>query len=224
MTSHWDAETYLWSFQLCFIRNNPRDLNLGRWEARNRNRGQQLGLSWQQRACHIFNVYDLYRRCPPRQFDALLARLHQQSMLIFATIALVHPKSALEPFQWLAVRSFEWLFLAGILESSLDCFAIFCHNVINNWSRVSKEPNYFRCWAPSAKAFDDRGFSIILRIWFQHRSHLENDYLLKTSGFLGCQQQPLAEAQYSGKFKLKFVRILMTHLEYHPHDLQGNTN
>ena len=36
---------------------------------------------------------------PPRQFDALLARLHQQSMLIFATIALGHPKSAFEPFQ-----------------------------------------------------------------------------------------------------------------------------
>jgi len=36
----------------------------------------------------------------------------------------------------------------------------------------------------------------------------EYDYLLEASGFLGCQQ-PLAEV-YSGKFKLKFVRILMT--------------
>jgi len=34
----------------------------------------------------------------PWQFDTLLARLHQQSMLIFAMIALGHPKSALEPF------------------------------------------------------------------------------------------------------------------------------
>ena len=31
------------------------------------------------------------------------------------------------------------------------------------------------------------------------------------SDFLGRQQQPLAEVQYSGKFKLKFVRILVTH-------------
>ncbi|EGI63374.1 hypothetical protein G5I_08245 [Acromyrmex echinatior] len=31
--------------------------------------------------------------------STLLARLHQQSMLIFATIALGHPKSAFEPFQ-----------------------------------------------------------------------------------------------------------------------------
>jgi len=48
---------------------------------------------------------------------------------------------------------------------------IFCHNVINDW--VSQDPNYFCCWAPSAKAFDDRGTSIlgsniaaILRIWY----------------------------------------------------------
>jgi len=35
----------------------------------------------------------------------------------------------------------------------------------------------------------------------------------ETSGFLG-HQQPLAEAQYSEKFKLKFVRILVTHPVY----------
>ena len=35
--------------------------------------------------------------------------------------------------------------------------------------------------------------------------------LLKASGFLGRQQQLLAEAQYSRKFKLKFIRILVTH-------------
>jgi len=37
-------------------------------------------------------------------------------------------------------------------------------------------------------------------------------YNLKTSGFL--RRQSLAETQYSGKFKLKFVRILMMHPTY----------
>ena len=40
---------------------------------------------------------------------------------------------------------------------------------------------------------------------FQHRGHYY--CLLEVSGFLGRQQQPLAEAQYSGKF----VRILVMH-------------
>jgi len=48
----------------------------------------------------------------PRQFDALLAHLYQQSMLIFATIALDHPKSALESFQWLR-RSSRCVLLNG---------------------------------------------------------------------------------------------------------------
>ena len=33
---------------------------------------------------------------PLQQFDGLLARLHQQLMLIFATIVLGHPKSAFQ--------------------------------------------------------------------------------------------------------------------------------
>jgi len=41
----------------------------------------------------------------------------------------------------------------------------------------------------------------------------ECDCLLKASGFLG-RQQSLAEAQYSGKLKLKFVWILVTYLVY----------
>jgi len=45
--------------------------------------------------------------------STLLVHLHQQSMLIFATIALGHSKSALEPFQRLrgvlTVHSFAWL-------------------------------------------------------------------------------------------------------------------
>ena len=48
----------------------------------------------------------------------------------------------------------------------------FCHNVINDWSRIFKEPNYFRCWAPSAKVFHERGSPIILRTWFQHHAIL----------------------------------------------------
>ena len=71
----------------------------------------------------------------------------------------------------------------------------------------------FRSWAPNAKAFDARGSSIILRTSIS-QSFWEYDYLLEASGFLGRQQQLLAEAQYSEKFKLKFVRILVTHPIY----------
>jgi len=51
------------------------------------------------RASVVSLMYTICIEGLPRQFDALLARLHQQSMLIFVTIALGHPKSALEPFQ-----------------------------------------------------------------------------------------------------------------------------
>jgi len=113
-------------------------------------------------------------------------------MLIFATIVLDSSEISAWVFQRLreSLHSFEWLFFVGILEPSLDCskvvyFAtkshIFCH-IINGWSRVSKEPNYFHYWALSAKVFDDRGSSIIvgfaldfnigaiLRIWLFTRS------------------------------------------------------
>ena len=53
-------------------------------------------LSWQPQRASLMCTICIEG---PRQFDALLARLHQQSMLIFATIALGHPKSAFEPFQ-----------------------------------------------------------------------------------------------------------------------------
>ena len=54
---------------------------------------------------------------------------------------------------------------------------------------------------PLLSTFDDHGFSIILRTWFQHRDYFENmTVLLEVLDFLGRQQQPLAEAQYSGKF------------------------
>jgi len=178
MTLHWDAETCLWPFQLRSICSSPRDLNLDCWEIRMG--AEQLGLSWQhQRASVVFLMCTIYIEDSLRQFDALLARLHQQSMLIFATDC---PGSS-EINAWalsttvgiLAMRSFEWLFFAGILEPSLNCSKVRkfdCSNILPQ--RQFKESNYFHCWAFSAKVFDDRGSSSILRIWFQHRGHFEN--------------------------------------------------
>jgi len=62
----------------------------------------------------------------------------------------------------------------GTFVDSKTIYFVYAHNVINGYSRVFKEPNYFRCWAPSAKAFDDRGSSIILHTWFQHLGYFEN--------------------------------------------------
>jgi len=82
----------------------------------------------------------------PQLFDALLARLHQQSMLIFAMIALGHPKLALKPFQWLQESSRCFRVISS-LEPLLDCSkTVYFHTTSNSWFRV-KEPNYFRCWA-----------------------------------------------------------------------------
>jgi len=61
---------------------------------------EQLDLSWQpQRAFVVSLMCTICIEGLPRQFDALLVRLYQQSMLIFAMVALGHPKSALELFQ-----------------------------------------------------------------------------------------------------------------------------
>ena len=99
MTSHWDAETCLWPFQLRSLYSSLRDLN-GLLGGQNGSRDEQFGLSWQsQRASVVSLMCTICIEGPPWQFDALLARLYQQSMLIFATIILDHPKSALEPFQ-----------------------------------------------------------------------------------------------------------------------------
>jgi len=58
--------------------------------------GEQLGLSWQhQRTSVVSLMSTICIESLLRQFDALLARLYQQLMLIFATIALGHLKSAL---------------------------------------------------------------------------------------------------------------------------------
>jgi len=73
----------------------------------------------------------------------------------------------------LVVRFFEWLFLAGILKSSLDC----CPYILPHHKRLVsgiQRTELFRCWAPSAKAFDDAAFLSTLRTWFQYRGHIEN--------------------------------------------------
>ena len=69
---------------------------------------------------------------PPRQFDALFG-LHQKSMLIFATIALGHPKLALESFQRLRKSSRCVLSSdsSSLIYWNLGLLNIFCHNVIN---------------------------------------------------------------------------------------------
>jgi len=168
---------------------------MGRARMSRERRATRIVLATSENICHIFNKCMICIEDPPQQFDALLVRLHQQSMLIFATLALSYPKSALEPFQlrkFSLVRSFEWLFLAGILKLSLTILKpyIFCQHH-NDWSREFREPNLYSALSTS------RPF------W---------EYLLETSGFLE-RQQLLAEA-YSRKFKLKFVRILITHPVY----------
>ena len=160
------------------IRSSPRDLNLSCWEVR-------------------FPCTKTYQCCLRANFESNDS--HEPTPSCWKTYGLpdatistasLHPSErndcprSSEISAWalsttaeiLAVRSFEWLFLAGILEPSIRLFksCIFCHNVINGWSRVFKEPNYFRCWVPSAKAFRNRGYSIYYtpHTWFQY--HFEN--------------------------------------------------
>jgi len=113
----------------------------------------------------------------PPQFDALLARLHPQLMLIFATIVLDLPKSALGSFRplqesspcVLSSDSFSlayWNFRLIVLK---HIFILFCHNIINGWSRISKKSNYFHWRSSSAKAFDNCDSSIIFSAWCRCR-------------------------------------------------------
>ena len=111
------------------------------------------------------------------------------------------------------MHSFEWLF-ADILEPSLDCSKAVCllkchKRLIPSIQRTELFPLLIAqregLWWSRLFDYTPHLVSItaILRIC-----------LLETSGFLGRQQQALAKAQYSEKFKLKFVRILMTHPVY----------
>jgi len=149
----------------------------------NGSRSEQLDLSWQpQRTFVVSLMCTICIEGPPRQFDALLARLYQQSMLIFATIAL-SPKSALKLFQWrslwcvlssdsssLAYWNLRWTVLKPYILSQ-------CHKRlilgIQRTVDLRYPKNYFCYWALSAKTFDDRS-SIILCTWIQHRGHFEN--------------------------------------------------
>jgi len=67
--------------------------------------------------------------------------------------------------------------------------------------------NYLGCWAPSAKAFDDRGSSIILRTWFQHRSHFEN----MTTRSIRLSQTPTI----SGEDTIKNVNLNLFRFWWH---------
>jgi len=83
---------------------------MGRARMSRERRATRIVLTTSENICRIFNKCMICIEGPSQQFDALLARLHQQSMLIFATLALSYPKSALDPFQLRKsslVRSFE---------------------------------------------------------------------------------------------------------------------
>jgi len=85
----------------------------------------------------------------------------------------------------LAVHSFEWLFLAGILEPSLDCSkaVYFATTLINVDLEYQKNQIIFITERPTRRligdSFENRGSSIILRTLFQHRGHFENTTLIK---------------------------------------------
>jgi len=134
-------------------------------------------------------------------------------------IVLGHLKSALQPFQRL--RRFSRCVLSS--DSSSVAYwnlrwtilkpYILPQRLISSIQRTELFPLL------SAQREDLRWsrpsiiFDYIPHLVSTSRPFWEYDCLLEAS-FLGRQQQPLAEAQYSGKFKLKFVRILVTHPVY----------
>lgn len=78
--------------------------------------------------CHIFNVYDLYRR-----FSSAIRRIVgslTQSTPIFATIVLDPPKSALELFRQL--RGSLWCVLSS--DSSSPAYWNFCWTVLKSYT------------------------------------------------------------------------------------------
>jgi len=151
----------------------PTDLNLGYWEAK---MGVEASNSWQPQS---FNMYDLNQRSSSA-IRSIVGSLTSTIDVNFRNDYSSYPKLALELFQWLRGSS---RYVLSSDSSSLEywnlCWTILKPYILqqrHKWliSGILKEPNYFRCWALSAKAFDDRGSSIILRAWFQHRSHFEN--------------------------------------------------
>ena len=108
MTSHWDAETCLWPFQLRSIRSSSRDLNLGCWEAR---------ILWTKTYWRYLRVNfesnDLYEPMyrPAEKHMAFQTPWFPSTASLQsperATIALGHPKSAFESFQRLRGAFFQ---------------------------------------------------------------------------------------------------------------------
>ena len=146
--------------------SSPRDLNLGYWEA----------IPWTK----------IYRRCLRANFEfndsyKSMHRLAEKHMAFRRIVGSLTPTidanfrnhcpGSSEISAWALsmtarVLAFfratlpSWNFHSTVLKPYI---LPQCHK----WSRISKESNYFRCWAPSAKTFDDRGSSIIC-IYFEN--------------------------------------------------------
>jgi len=132
-----------------------------------------------------------------------------------ATIIL-NPKSALEPFQRLqrslrcilssdssslAYWNLRWTVLKSYIFPQRHKWLISSIQRTELFPLLSTQREDFR-WS--------RLFDYTSHLVSTSRPFWEYDCLLEASSFLGRQQQFLAEAQYSEKFKLKFVRILVT--------------
>ena len=150
MTSHWDAETYLWPFQLRSIRS--MDLNLDCWEARiprpkpyqhcpranfesndsyepvHRPAKKYMESFWtpQFHSSWFHYIHQNAQRLP---WVIRNQRLNSLSMTLSMTAS---PRSAF----------FRVTFPLAYLRWTVLIKYIFA-NVINSWSRISKESNYF---------------------------------------------------------------------------------
>jgi len=134
-------------------------------------------------------MYTIYIEGPPQQFWCIVGSLTPTIDANFRNNC--HGLSEISVWalsmtaEVLAVRSFDSSSLAywNLRWTVLKPYIL--PQVINSWSRVSKEPNYFRCWAR------------MLSIWiFDYTPHListswpfwEYDCLLKASGFLAVMR------------------------------------
>ena len=158
-----------------FIRSCPRNLNLGCCKARMGTEASNSAACPGSLREHLSLICTICIKGSPRQFDALLIRLHQQSMLIFATIALGHQR--LSSFNdcgdprgaFFRVTLPRWKFL---LELSLDCSkTIYFANVINGWSGIQRTELFPLL---SAQCEGLRWSRLFDYTWFQHRGCFDN--------------------------------------------------
>jgi len=99
--------------------------NLIRPDASKNTIATRLVLAASENICRIFNVYDLYQKS-----SSAIRRIVGSLTLTIDANFRNNCFGSSEISAWtlsttpgvLAVHSFEWLFLAGILEPSLDCF------------------------------------------------------------------------------------------------------